>query len=158
MAIPALMDDGNVVQYGRTADLYRKPASLTSAAVFSDPPINKAAVTKTGDQIKMGDATWTAQGDAMGLSDGNYIVAIRPHHVTPTPSDRHTVSLTGEVLVTELSGSESSAHFRLAVGDWVSLSHGVHPYEIGAEHPFYLDPSACFYFAPDGAVAAGATL
>jgi glycerol transport system ATP-binding protein len=153
-----LMDDGNVVQYGRTADLYRKPASLTSAAVFSDPPINKAAVTKTGDQIKMGDATWTAQGDAKGLSDGNYIVAIRPHHVTPTSSARHSVPLTGEVLVTELSGSESSAHFRLAVGDWVSLSHGVHPYEIGAEHPFYLDPSACFYFAPDGAVAAGATL
>ena len=27
-----LMDDGNVVQFGRTADLYRTPSSLTAAA------------------------------------------------------------------------------------------------------------------------------
>lgn len=153
-----LMDDGNVVQFGRTADLYRTPSSLTAAAVFSDPPINKAAVTKTGDRFSMGDATWPAKGAAAGLSDGDYVVAIRPHHVVPTPSDRHTVPLSGQVLVTELSGSESSAHFRLAVGDWVSLSHGVHPYEVGADHPFYLDPSACFYFAPDGATVAGAAI
>ncbi|MEJ8561299.1 ABC transporter ATP-binding protein [Yoonia sp. GPGPB17] len=153
-----LMDDGNVVQFGRTADLYRTPRSLTAAAVFSDPPINQAAVTKVGDQIKMGDATWTAKGPANALSDGDYVVAVRPHHVTPTPSNTHTVSLSGHVLVTELSGSESSAHFRLPVGDWVSLSHGVHPYEVGADHPFYLDPSACFYFAPDGATVAGAAI
>ena len=152
-----LMDDGNVVQFGRTADLYRTPGSLTAAAVFSDPPINKAPVTKTGDQIKMGDASWPAQGAAKGLSDGDYVMAIRPHHVTPTPSDKHVVLLSGEVLVTELSGSESSAHFRLPVGDWVSLAHGVHPYQVGADHPFYLDPSACFYFAPDGATVAGGT-
>jgi glycerol transport system ATP-binding protein len=153
-----LMDDGNVVQFGRTADLYRAPGSLTAAAVFSDPPINTAPVTKTGDQIKMGEAAWTAQGASKGLSDGEYIMAVRPYHVTPTPNAQETVSLTGEVLVTELSGSESSAHFRLAVGDWVSLSHGVHPFEVGADHPFYLDPSACFYFAPDGAPAAGAAV
>lgn len=153
-----LMDDGNVVQFGRTADLYRTPASLTAAAVFSDPPINKAAVTKAGDQIRMGDAAWTAEGTAKDLSDGEYVVAVRPHHVTPTPSATHTVPLSGHVLVTELSGSESSAHFRLPVGDWVSLSHGVHPYEVGEDHPFYLDPSACFYFAPDGAIVAGAAI
>ena len=150
-----LMDDGCVVQFGRTADLYRAPESLTAAAVFSDPPINRAAVTKVGDQIIMGDAAWVAQGAATGLTDGDYIVAVRPHHVTPTPSTTHSVSLSGQVLVTELSGSESSAHFRLPVGDWVSLSHGVHPYEVGEDHPFYLDPSACFYFAPDGATAVG---
>ncbi len=153
-----LMDDGNVVQFGRTADLYRAPGSLTAAAVFSDPPINKAAVIKQGDQIKMGDAAWAAQGPVKDLSDGEYVVAVRPHHVTPTSSERNTVPLTGHVLVTELSGSESSAHFRLPVGDWVSLSHGVHPYEVGADHPFYLDPSACFYFAPDGATVAGAAI
>ena len=153
-----LMDDGHVVQFGRTADLYRKPASLTSASVFSDPPINRAAVIKSGDQIRMGDAAWPAEGAAKGLSDGDYVVAVRPHHVTPTPSAMHTVPLSGQVLVTELSGSESSAHFRLDVGDWVSLSHGVHPYEVGEDHPFYLDPTACFYFAPDGATVAGAAI
>jgi glycerol transport system ATP-binding protein len=146
-----LMDDGNVAQFGRTAEIYRAPGSLSAAAVFSDPPINTAPVTKRGDTITMGAATWPAPD----VADGEYVVAVRPHHVMPVPTHKATVPLMGEVLVTELSGSESSAHFRMPEADWVSLSHGVHPYEIGADHPFYLDPTACFYFAPDGARVIG---
>ncbi len=148
-----LMDDGAVVQFGPTAMLYRKPESLMAASVFSDPPINSAAVRKMGSTITMGATSWPAPDES--LADGDYVVAIRPHHVTPTQTATNTVALSGEVLVTELSGSESSAHFRMADADWVSLSHGVHPYEIGEQHPFYLDPTACFYFAPDGARIVG---
>jgi glycerol transport system ATP-binding protein len=148
-----LMDDGSVVQFGRTATLYRRPESLTAASVFSDPPINSARVIKAGHNITMGDASWPAPSG--GMADGFYIVAVRPHHVTPMQTAKNTVALAGEVLVTELSGSESSAHFRMPEADWVSLSHGVHPYEIGASHPFYLDPTACFYFTPDGARVMG---
>lgn len=149
-----LMDDGNVVQFGKTADIYRKPGSLMAAAVFSDPPINTATVTKAGDTIALGEASWHA-GAASGLADGTYTIAVRPHHVTPVASAQNTVALSGTVLVTELSGSESSAHFQMPEADWVSLAHGVHPYEIGQPHPFYLDPSACFYFAPDGSLVTG---
>ena len=151
--LTGLMDDGNVVQFGPTAQLYRTPSSLMAASVFSDPPINSASVRKSGDTVTLGDTSWPAP--ATGLADGDYVVAVRPHHVTPQPSAKNTVTLSGEVLVTELSGSESSAHFRMAAGDWVSLAHGVHPYEIGQKHPFYLDPTACFYFAPDGARVIG---
>ncbi len=150
-----LMDDGNVAQFGPTAALYRKPETLVAAAVFSDPPINSATVTKEGNIVRMGDAVWDAP-DA-GMADGNYVVAVRPHHVSPVQTAKNTVALSGEVLVTELSGSESSAHFRMPAADWVSLAHGVHPYEIGVTHPFYLDPNACFYFAPDGARVIGET-
>ena len=150
-----LMDDGHVVQFGRTADIYRAPQSLMAAAVFSDPPINTSEVVKTGDKVQMGAASWTVTGAARGLRDGTYTVAVRPHHVTPVASAHNTVALNGKVLVTELSGSESSAHFEMPGADWVSLAHGVHPYEIGADHPFYLDPSACFYFAPDGSLVSG---
>ena len=55
------------------------------------------------------------------------------------------------VLVTELSGSESSAHFQMGDNIWVSLAHGVHPYEIGKNHTFHMDPSKCFFFGSDGA-------
>lgn len=153
--VTGLMDDGHVVQFGRTADIYRAPGSLMAAAVFSDPPINMAEVTKAGDNFRMGTASWAATGPAAGLQDGTYTVAVRPHHVTPVASAKNTVPLTGQVLVTELSGSESSAHFKMPGADWVSLAHGVHPFEIGADHPFYLDPSACFYFAPDGSPVTG---
>lgn len=146
-----LMDDGRVVQFGATADIYRQPQSLMAARVFSDPPINTAEIRKEGTTIRMGEnVSWQVGGAAANLSDGAYTVAVRPHHVAPVKTAQCDVAVTGKVLVTELSGSESSAHFQMPTADWVSLAHGVHPFEIGKDHDFYLDPSACFYFAPDG--------
>ncbi|MDA5555581.1 ABC transporter ATP-binding protein [Shimia sp. MMG029] len=147
----ALMVDGNVAQFGPTADIYRAPASLTAARIFSDPPINHAPVTKRGDAMHLGALSWTASGEAAGLTDGDYIMAVRPHHVLPHAHDGSDVALKGHVGVTELSGSESSAHFDFDGNSWVSLAHGTHPYRIGGEHDFFLDPTTCFYFAPDGA-------
>lgn len=147
----ALMMDGSVAQFGPTADIYRAPASLTAARAFSDPPINHAPVTKRGDAMHLGSLSWTASGEAAGLTDGDYIMAVRPHHVLPHAHEGSDVALTGHVGVTELSGSESSAHFEFAGNSWVSLAHGTHPYRIGEDHDFFLDPTTCFYFAPDGA-------
>ncbi len=147
----ALMEDGKVVQFGPTAEIYRAPVDLASAAVFSDPPINSARIVKKGTtaQLAVGPA-WQLTGGAAALTDGEYIVAIRPNHVLPKRQKEQAVELPGTVLVTELSGSESSAHFAMGDENWVSLAHGVHPYQIGGKHAFYMDPAHCFYFAPDG--------
>ena len=149
------MDDGSVRQFGSTAKIYRTPQSLTAARVFSDPPINAAEIVKTGPtaRLKTGVA-WDMQGKAANLPDGVYTVAVRPHHVTPVPGGSEDVALKGVVQVTELSGSESSAHFQMGEQGWVSLSHGVHPYQIGEPHRFYMDASKAFYFAPDGSLVA----
>ncbi|WP_415401404.1 ABC transporter ATP-binding protein [Tateyamaria sp. SN3-11] len=147
----ALMEDGSVTQFGPTAEIYRKPQNLTAARVFSDPPINAADVVKTGSEARMETGvTWTLQGAAADLPDGAYTVAIRPHHVTPVSESPSDVPLMGTVLVTELSGSESSAHFQMGGDGWVSLAHGVHPYEVGEEHQFFMDVSKAFYFDSDG--------
>ena len=151
----ALMDDGSVTQFGPTSDIYRNPANLQAARVFSDPPINVAGIVKEGDQARLGpNVAWTLTGAAARLLDGPYQVAIRPNYVLPRRSETATVAMTGQVQVTELSGSESSAHFAMGSDSWVSLSHGVHPYEVGEDHEFFMDPSKCFYFAPDGTLAA----
>ncbi len=147
-----LMQDGYMRQFGTTADIYRAPRDLAAASVFSDPPINTAEITKTGNRAQFADGNgWDLVGDAAGLSDGTYTVAIRPNYVTPVQSPETIVALNGVVQVTELSGSESSAHFAMGSGSWVSLAPGVHPYQVGEAHQFYMDPSHCFYFAPDGA-------
>ncbi len=151
----ALMDDGVVTQFGTTSDIYRKPENLTAARVFSDPPINSAQIVKSGQTAKMETGvSWDLDGAAATLPDGPYIVAVRPHHVTPFSVSASDVAMDGTVLVTELSGSESSAHFQLGGDGWVSLAHGVHPYEIGENHRFFMDPSKAFYFAPDGRLVA----
>lgn len=151
----ALMNDGRVTQFGVTAQIYRAPENLTSAAVFSNPPINSAPIVKTGGSAKLSvGASWPLKGAAADLADGDYIVAIRPNHVLPQRQADRAVALSGTVLVTELSGSESSAHFAMGTENWVSLAHGVHPYQIGGQHAFYMDPAHCFYFTPDGQRAA----
>ncbi len=151
----ALMDDGCVTQFGPTAEIYRNPHNLASAQVFSSPPINAATITKQGARATL-DATtsWPLTGDTANLQDGQYIIAIRPNHISPNPTEQTSVTLTGTVLVTELSGSESSAHFEMGDHTWVSLAHGTHPYKIGEARNFYMDPSACFYFTPDGSLVA----
>ncbi len=146
----ALMQDGRVTQFGPTAEIYRSPENVAAARVFSDPPINTARIEKRGETAHLGDVTWPLTGPAASLSDGEYTIAIRPHHVLPVPTGPETVRLSGRVQVTELSGSESSAHFEMGQGSWVSFSQGVHPYQVGETHEFYMDPSACFVFAPDG--------
>lgn len=150
----ALMQDGNVTQFGTTADIYRTPASLAAAEVFSDPPINQSPVQKRGNTIQMGDVQWEVDGTVAALQDGNYTLAVRPNYILPYATETATVPLTGRVGVTELSGSESSAHFHFNGLGWVSLAHGVHPYTIGEDHQFFMNPSMCFYFAPDGSLAA----
>ena len=147
----ALMADGQVTQFGPTAEIYRNPDNLKAAQVFSDPPINAAAVTKSGAEARLASGeSWRLEGAAASLPDGAYTVAVRPHRVTPQRTTERDVALKGHVLVTELSGSDSSAHFRLGEDAWVSLAAGVHPYQVGEDHVFYLDPSHCRYFGADG--------
>ena len=147
----ALMADGRITQFGPTSEIYRNPENLTAAQVFSDPPINAALVTKSGAEVQLGGGIrWPLAGPAAALPDGRYTVAVRPHRVTPQRASERDVELKGKVLVTELSGSDSSAHFRLGDDAWVSLAAGVHPYRVGEDHVFFMDPAHCRYFGTDG--------
>lgn len=146
----ALMEDGRVTQFGPTADIYRNPENIAAARVFSDPPINLAKITISSAQAQLaGGGSW-AVFDATHLPDGEYTVAVRPHRVTPFRTSKADVELTGRVIVTELSGSDSSAHFQHGDDAWVSLATGVHPYQVGEDHSFYMNPAHCRYFGQDG--------
>ena len=147
----ATLHEGRVTQFGPTSEIYRRPRDLVSAEVFSEPPINHADVLKSGDQIRLQDGTsWTAQGVAASLADGAYKMGLRPHHVTPSADGRQSVEVRGEVLVTELSGSESVIHFKLGGKTWVSQSHGIHQVEVGAQEVLYADVAEAFYFDASG--------
>jgi len=146
----ATVHEGRITQYGPSAAVYRDPADLTSARVFSDPPINVAAARKQGEQIVLGDdaARWPAP---RSLPDGALTVGLRPHHVAPAGANQgQGVPVSGKVLISEISGSESVLHFALADTTWVSLAHGVRSLPVGADAGFALDVSQCLYFGADG--------
>lgn len=147
----ATLHEGRVTQFGPTGNIYRNPNCLISAQVFSEPPMNTAAVRKTGDIVYLGQmAQWATPAFLSGRPDGDYQVGLRPHHVTPNPSIANPVKVSGEVLVTEISGSESVVHFKVGKNAWVSLSHGIHSFNVGQTADLYVDVSNAFYFTPSG--------
>jgi glycerol transport system ATP-binding protein len=147
----ATMSEGRITQFGVTPVSYRTPRDLATADVFSDPPINAAPVVKRGGWIILDEAIkWPATGAIAAAPDGDYTVGVRPHYVAPQRGDPDAVQVNGRVLVTELSGSESVAHFELNGRTWVAQSHGVHPYQVGAAHDFFVDVAGCLYFGADG--------
>jgi len=146
----ATMREGAITQFGPSSTVYREPADLTTARVFSDPPINVAPARKQANRIVLTDAvSWPAPPALTGQPDGPITVALRPHHVHPGDADGG-VPVQGRVLISEISGSESVVHFDLAGLTWVSQAHGVRSHEVGAHAGFALDVQRCLYFGSDG--------
>jgi glycerol transport system ATP-binding protein len=147
----ATIDAGRVTQFGPTQECYRAPIDLTTARVFSDPPINAAPVEKRdGEIVLLDQVRWRAAGAAADIPDGAYTLGLRPHFVSPQRGGVDQVPLQGVVQITELSGSESVAHFAVGEQVWVAQSKGVHPYRVGETHAFYLDVRRGLYFDADG--------
>lgn len=147
----AALHEGHIAQFGSTSDVYRTPNNLTAAEVFSDPPLNTSKIKKSDGRIFINETlNWPAEGLARSIPDGNYTLGVRPHFVNPVGQNAGAVELNGKVQVTELSGSESVAHFAMGNDTWVSQANGLHPFKVGEHHHFYLDSGKCFYFDSHG--------
>ncbi|MGI9372892.1 MAG: ABC transporter ATP-binding protein [Hyphomicrobiales bacterium] len=150
----AALHEGRVADFGKTKEIFRKPVDLISAKVFSEPPINTASVTKRDGRIILNDQVhWDADDR---LADGEYTIGVRPHYVSPIKRDGNAVAIEGTVQVAELSGSETVVHFDAYGDSWISLSHGVHPFDAGESATLYVDMTRCFYFRESGELALSA--
>ena len=137
--------EGKIIQYGKTLDVYNKPENLTSAKVFSDPPMNIAEISKSGDTCKLTDNSvqWKSN---VKIKDGNYKIGIRPHNITTYKEGNNTVEINGKVLISELSGSESLIHFTNGNLNWVSLSNGIQQKNIGENTKLFMNVDEFLYF------------
>ncbi|MDA7442882.1 ABC transporter ATP-binding protein [Candidatus Pelagibacter ubique] len=141
----ATLLEGNVIQYGKTLNVYKKPENLTSAKVFSDPPMNIAEISKSGEMIKLKDnnVQWKSN---VQIKDGNYKIGIRPHNITTYREGDNSVEINGKVLISELSGSESLIHFTIGKLSWVSLSNGIQQKNIGENTKLFMNVDEFLYF------------
>ena len=137
--------EGNVVQYGKTLNVYNKPENLISAKVFSDPPMNIAEISKSGEifKIKDNNVQWKSN---IKIKDGNYKIGIRPHNITTYKEGDNSVEINGKVLISELSGSESLIHFTNGKLNWVSLSNGIQQKNIGENTKLFMNVDEFLYF------------
>jgi glycerol transport system ATP-binding protein len=152
----ATLAQGRVTQFGPTLEVYRRPNSLETAQIFSDPPINTLTVRKAGAVLSSdaGHLKFASVGPLAALADGAYTIGFRPNHLFLRRPGPDATAVTGTVALTEITGSESFIHVDFAGARWVALAHGIHDLAIGQPVELYLEPSRFFVFDAVGALAA----
>ena len=153
----ATLWEGRITQFGATPRVYRQPVDATTARVFSDPPMNFLAVSKTGDRLMFGDGqSAPALGKLAELPDGRYTAGFRPNHLEIMSHGTEAMKFTAKLQVTELTGSETFVHLDHHGERWVGLIHGVHDLTLGADLDVWLDARHVYIFGEDGALVAPA--
>jgi glycerol transport system ATP-binding protein len=133
----AVMDAGELLQYGPTAEVFHRPSSIRVARAFSDPPMN---LLVRGAQSLGLPAGQIAPEATLGLRASGLRVQSRPGDI----------ALTGTVELAEISGSDTFVHVQTAAGELVAQLVGVHFFELGATITLYLDLRDAHVFGEDG--------
>jgi len=147
----AVLDAGELLQYGPTAEVFHRPRSIRVARAFSDPPMNmvQAQSAPGGVTLPNGlhlsldlppDASANAQALTVGIRAGALRVAGRPGDL-PLP---------GIVELAEISGSDSFVHVKTPIGELVSQLPGVHVFTLGSQITLHLSPEQVYVFDAKG--------
>ena len=140
----AVMDAGQLLQYGPTAEVFHQPANLRVARAFSDPPMNLVA----------GGAERLAPGLAqrLPLAGPDTTLGLRASalRTRARPGD---LPLAGRVELAEISGSDTFVHVATGAGELVAQLGGVHHFALGEPLTLHLDPGQLYVFAADGRLA-----
>jgi glycerol transport system ATP-binding protein len=147
----AVLDAGELLQYGPTADVFHRPRSMRVARAFSDPPMNLVAgefasggvALPDGQLLSLNlpaDASVSGRAVTLGVRAGALRVEGRPGDL----------SLPGSVELAEISGSDSFVHVRTPIGELVSQLPGVHVFTLGSQLTLYLSPEQVYVFDAKG--------
>jgi len=132
----ATMSEGRVTAFGESGQVYRRPNSLISAQIFSDPPLNVLPIEQAVQAERY---------------PGARTLAFRAHHLRLQRRTPEAHAYTLEVVSTDITGSETFVHFRHGALRWVALVHGVQAFEPGSSVTVYVEPADVMQFAGDGA-------
>jgi glycerol transport system ATP-binding protein len=146
----AVMDAGELLQYGPTAEVFHAPKSLRVARAFSDPPMNLIAgeAATLGVQLNAGPSLQIPLPSAASKS---LTIGVRASAlgIRQRPGD---VALPGTVELAEISGSDTFVHVATAVGEVVAQLTGVHRFELGSSLTLYLHPAQVYVFDTAGSL------
>jgi len=149
----AVLDQGRLLQYGPATDVFHFPRSLQVARAFSDPPMNFFSASRAAGGVQLlgkrllpvvlpDDAAHTQQAVTVGLRASS--LRVQGHDGDQT--------LHGNVLLAEISGSDTYIHLASDIGDVVAQLPGVHHVDIGAALTLHFSPSSIYVFDHDGAL------
>ncbi len=145
----AVLDAGELLQYGPTSEVFHKPRSLRVARAFSDPPMNlMVAHPATAGAVQLVGGPLLALALPANASHkftlGLRASALRVHALAGD------VVLPGKVELAEISGSDTFVHVETRVGDLVAQLTGVHYFELGVQVTLFFSPDQVFVFDDQG--------
>jgi glycerol transport system ATP-binding protein len=140
----AVMDEGELLQYGPTAEVFHAPQSLRVARAFSDPPMNLLAGTATPGRVQLAGGPSLALAVPESVS-GAVTVGLRASALN-VDAGEGDIALPGKVELAEISGSDTFVHVETAVGELVAQLTGVHRFELGAPITLYFSASQAYVF------------
>ena len=146
----AVLDEGRLLQYGPTADVFHEPCSLRVARAFSDPPINLVAAVSAAQALRLPGGVDVVPRQPLAVPDSsNLTVGVRASalRVQARPGD---VAVQGTVELAEISGSDTYVHATTSLGDLVAQITGVHYFDLGALVTLYFSPAQVYVFGGDG--------
>ena len=146
----AVMDAGELLQYGPTAEVFHRPGSLRVARAFSDPPMNLLTAQRTADGVQL------VGGPAVDLplpaqAGRELTIGIRASALR-VRGRQGDLLLSGTVDLAEISGSDTFVHARTPIGDLVAQLTGVHNFELGAPIHLHVSPAQVYVFDASGAL------
>jgi len=150
-----VLDEGRMLQFGPTVEVYHNPASVRVGEVFSDPPMNMIEGQVENGMALLGqDIRLPLNGHLAGLTAGRYRFGVRANHFFLARSSAEQIEFAATVDLAEISGSETFIHAAHSGTSWVVQEEGVHSLALGAAVQVYLDPRHVFVFAEDGRLVA----
>jgi glycerol transport system ATP-binding protein len=152
----AVMDAGELLQYGPTADVFHAPRNLRVARAFSDPPMNLIEAEAGAQGLRLQPSAGQAAPAPLALAlpagaSGRLTLGVRSSDLHLTPRPGHLL-LPGSVELAEISGSDTFVHVATPVGELVAQLTGVHRFELGARLDLSLDPGRVYVFDAAGAL------
>jgi glycerol transport system ATP-binding protein len=158
----AVLDAGELLQYGPTPEVFHYPDSLRVARAFSDPPMNLVPAEMHDGHVMLGGGIDIALPAAVAYS-GQVTVGVRAGAVglsapgVGAPGMQRgavpaamPVQVPGKVALAELSGSDTFVHADTPVGNLVAQYQGVLELALGEPVMMLLPPAQLYLFDAQG--------
>ena len=146
----AVLEAGELLQYGPTAEVFHRPQSIRVARAFSDPPMNLIEGTGSADGVVLGEGLLLHRA-LPASATRNVTVGIRAGALRVRQRDGD-LALPGKVELAEISGSDTFVHVAGPLGALVAQLTGVHAFTLGEPVTLYLDPRQAYVFDATGAL------
>ncbi len=145
----AVMDAGELLQYGPTAEVFHTPKSIRVARAFSDPPMNLMPARRNAQGgARVADAVDWPLALPPDVGD-ELVLGIRAGGLRDRaqPGD---VAIEVQVELAEIAGSDTFVHVHGTVGELVAQLVGVHKLDLGERITLHLNPDHLFVFDARG--------